>query len=74
MRPPIPRPSSGDFHISTLRLLAGQARRELDAHSARTQREADDPAGARARLQRTAQITQQRLTAAQTRRRNRSMR
>jgi hypothetical protein len=74
MRPPIPRPSGGDFHISTLRFLAGRARRELDAHDGRAHRSANEPAGARARLQRTAQITQQRLAAAQARRRDRPTR
>ncbi|MBB4665084.1 hypothetical protein [Conexibacter arvalis] len=71
MRPPLLRPSGGDFHVSTLRFLAGQARRELDAHDRRAERDANAPAGARARLQRTAQITQQRLAGAQARRRNR---
>ncbi len=69
MRPPILRPSGSDFHISTLRFLAGQARRELDAHDSHAHRDANAPAGARARLQRTAQITQQRLAGAQARRR-----
>lgn len=71
MRPPILRPPGGDFHIRTLRFLAGQARRELDAHDSEAHRDANAPAGARARLQRTAQITQQRLARAQARRRNR---
>ena len=73
MRPPILRPSGGDTHNRTLRALAGQARRELDAHDRRALRDANAPAGARARLQRTAQITQQRLAGAQARRRSRPL-
>ena len=68
MRPPIPRPPSSDFHIGTLRFLAGRARRALDAHDRQSRRDGDQPAGARARLERIAQLTQRRLTAAQRRR------
>jgi hypothetical protein len=68
MRPAILRPPRSDFHIGTLRFLAGRARRALDAHDRQAQRNANPPADARARLERIAQLTQRRLTDAQRRR------
>lgn len=71
MRQPPPNPSRGDFHVDTLRFLADQARRELDADDGRARR-ANVPVGARERrLQRAAQVTQERFAAAQARRRSR---
>lgn len=71
MRPPILRPSAGELRISALRFLAGQARRELDGDDGRVNRDANAPAGARARLERTARIARQRIAGAPARRHNR---
>jgi len=63
------RSSTGDFHIDTLRFMAGQARRALAAHDVADDG-ADAPRGANGRrLARTAQVTQARLAAALARRR-----
>ncbi len=68
LRPPILRRPRSDFHIGTLRFLAGRARRDLHAHDRQARRDANPPTDARARLERIAQLTQRRLTDAQRRR------
>jgi len=62
------RSASGDFHLSTLRFVAGEARRALDLHDRRPA-SGESERAATARLQRAAQLTQQRLAAAEIRRR-----
>jgi hypothetical protein len=67
------RSESGDFHLSTLRFVAGEARRALDLHDRRPA-SSENGRAATARLQRAAQLTQQRLAAAEVRRRARPSR
>lgn len=56
------------------RRMARQARRRLDAHLPAKETEAKPSAHVSARIQRTAQVTQARLTAALARRRDRAHR
>lgn len=63
------RRSSTDSNLSTLRFMAGNARRALDAHDRRTQRSETGPANAGAGLERAARLTQNRFAAARARRR-----